>query len=160
KGKQARQGPVKLRAVRATSERDKHPLAAAVDGDKKTGWAAAGPGKGQVAVFTTEGAAGFDGGAVLTLTLKFEGQHALGRLRVSLSTSSGEPPLDGPTAPQNGPELLAALASEKGQVTAKNRPAVARWYGTFDPQAGQVYAAEERHAKQEPQPQLVGVFAA
>jgi hypothetical protein len=153
--------PVKLRPARASFEQPGQPLAAAL-ADKAKGWSIAGAaGKDHAAVFETEAEVGFDGGTVLTLTLKFASpETAIGRVRLDLSTAPRPVQLAGASAPQNAREIRTLLDAEKGPLTDRNREPIVRWYRRFDPRAREVYEALEQHASQEPKPRLVGVFAA
>ncbi|HKI31637.1 MAG TPA: PSD1 and planctomycete cytochrome C domain-containing protein [Gemmataceae bacterium] len=152
--------PVKLRAVKATFEQADHPLSAALV-EKGKGWSVGGAaGRGHAAVFETEGAVGFDGGTVLTLTLTFASDEAaIGRPRLALSTAR-QPVLDGAAAPQNVHEIQALLSAEKGDLNERNREAVLRWYQPLDAKYRELIVAVEAHARQEPQPRLSPVFAA
>jgi hypothetical protein len=153
--------PVKLRAVQASAEAKGHPLSATLDVDKKSGWAPAEAGKDARALFEIEGDVGFDGGTLLTLTLKFEGDGAaLGRFRFAFSSRSRPVPLEEAADLQHAWELLALLGSDEGRVTPQNRAAVSRWFRGVDQETEKVLAAEEAHARQQPQPALATVFAA
>ncbi|MBL8793254.1 MAG: DUF1553 domain-containing protein [Planctomycetia bacterium] len=153
--------PVKLKPVQATHEQQSYALAGTVDADKKSGWAVAPEmGKDHAAVFETEGEVGFDGGTVLTVTLKFEGDHfALGRPRLSFTTAPQPAKLEGTLALQHAQELAALLEQEK-EVTDQNRARFARWFRPLDAEVDKLYKAVEEHAKKEPQPQLATVFVA
>jgi len=157
----AKATPVKLANPRATFEQENYAVAKTLDADKKSGWAVSPQiGKDQAAIFDTAEPVGFDGGTILTVTLKFEGDHyALGRPRISITTMP-EVKLDGAVALQHAQEVAALLALHEGQVTDQNRAQVARWFRTLDPETGKVYAAMEAHAKLEPQPKLAQLFAA
>lgn len=152
---------VKLKAARASSEAKGAPLTATLDANKKSGWSPAETGKEASAVYEIDGNVGFAAGTLLTLTLKFEGDGAsLGRFRVAFATDKKSPAQDDPLALQHAWELHALLAAEAGKVTDKNRSAVSRWFRAFDADTEKVLADEETHAKKEPQPPLVTVFAA
>jgi hypothetical protein len=161
-GAKAKPVPVKLRAAQATFEEKDRPLAAALTGDKKTGWSIGGAvGKNHAAVLEAEAPIGYDGGTVLTVTLKFEsGGFAIGRPRLSISTAPPSVKLDGPAARQNGREILTLLEANQGQLDDKNRAQVVHWFRTIDAQTHKVHDALEQHAKQEPQPNLSAVFVA
>ena len=105
---------VKLRNPAASFSQETHggwPVAAALDGDPKTGWSIDPlEGKPHLAVFETETPVGFPGGTTLQFVLQ-QGSvagHNLGRLR--LSATAAKPPLPSP-AP-SGPRSLVV----KGQV--------------------------------------------
>jgi hypothetical protein len=154
--------PVKLRAAKATANDPKHPLAAALDPDKKTGWSVgAQSGKDHAALFEIDGEVGFDGGSILTVTLKFDDNFSIGRLRLALSTAAHPAKLDGSAEHQHATELrsLASIKKE-APLPPELRPSIVRWLRRFDKQVDEVYGAVERHAKEEPQPKLVDVFSA
>lgn len=152
---------VKLKAARASFEAPGFPLAAALGTDKKKGWSVAGQaGKDHVAVFETATPVGFEGGTVLTLVLKFEGEgFGIGKARVAIGKT---PPaaLAGDAALQHAQEVRTLLAAQKGEVNDQNRAAVARWFRGFDPQLSQLADAVDQHTKLTPQPKLVDAFVA
>jgi hypothetical protein len=151
---------VKLKAVHATAEDPKFPLAAAVDNDPKTGWTAAGiTGKDQVAALSFEGDIGFEGGTVLTVTLKFDGGHAIGKARLAITTIPGVG-LQAGAVRQVGVELLTVLRPSQGVWKSEQRDLVAPWIRKLNADAERVYGAVDRHAKEEPKPNLIDVFAA
>jgi hypothetical protein len=159
---QAKPVNVKLKPAAATFEQPGHPLAAALLGDKSPGWSIAGQtGKDHAAIFDIDGSVGFDGGTVLTVTLKFEGSgHGIGRLRLAFTTAPRPAKLDAPALLQNYREIDALLAADKGDVTERNRPALARWFRRFDPEADRLLSAVDASARGEPKPNLASVFAA
>lgn len=154
--------PVKLRAVKASAEDAKFPLAGTLDNDKKTGWSVGNlAGKDQAAAFEIDGDVGFDGGTMLTLTLRFENENfAIGRPRVSISTLAPPAKLEGSADLQHAAELLALQRPPQTQLEVEQRAAAARWLRKFDASVDAVYRAVEEHAKKEPQPTLLNVFAA
>ena len=153
--------PVKLRAGKATYEAQGHPLAAAVDADKSTGWSIAGQtGKAHAAIFEINPVAGFDGGTVLTLNLTFAKGQALGRLRLGLGTSAKPASLSGDAMPQAGAELRSIMQASAGKVTDTNRAAVRHWVSLLDAKARHIETAIADHARQEPKPNLQTIFAA
>src|SRR5262249_8186630 len=153
--------PVKLTAGSATFEADKHPIAAPLVGDKKSGWSVAGQtSKDHAAIFGIEGEVGHDNGTILTLTLRFEtGHFGMGRPRISFATTDSAK-LDAPHGLQHAQELRTLLDKTEGQINDQNRAAVVRWDRGLDPEANKVYAAVEEHAKEEPQPKLIPAFVA
>ena len=152
---------VKLKAVAATTETPDGALAAAIDGDPKTGWVVtANAGKDVAALFETQGEVGFESGTTLTIMLKFERDNlALGRPRVAIGLMPSPAKLDAPALPQRETELWTLLDSSKGAITAENRDAVVRWFRTVDPGANEVFATVETHASKAPSQNLVPVFA-
>jgi Protein of unknown function (DUF1553)/Protein of unknown function (DUF1549)/Planctomycete cytochrome C len=161
-GAKAKPAPVKLRAAQATFEQKDRTIAAAIAGDKKSGWSVGGEtGKSHAAVFETETEVGHDGGSVLTVTLKFESDgFAMGRPRLAIATSPRPVKLDGPAALQNAREVLALLEASQGQLDDKNRAQVTRWFRALDVDTNKVHDAVEQHDKQTPEPKLSPAFVA
>ncbi len=153
---------VKLRAAKATAEAEKFPLSATLDNNKKTGWSIGGQvGKDHAAIFDIDGDLGFDGGTILTVTLKFEADNfAIGKPRLAISTAAPPVKLDGTADHQHAAELLAALGPTMKPFTPVQLASLVRWMRRVDPQINGVYKAVEQHAKTEPQPNLIDVFAA
>lgn len=151
---------VKLKVGAVTAQSANAPLAAAIDGNAKTGWSVgASKDKAHAAVFEFEGDIGFDGGTVLTVTLKFDGDAApIARPRLAIAT--GPAPLDGTAEAQLVSELRTVLAATKGEWKPEQRSSALPWWRKIDAKADAIYQALETHAKQEPQPKLVNVFSA
>lgn len=112
-----------------------------------------------LAAFETEGSVGFDGGTVLTLTVSAKGLSP-GQAGLSLTTAARPVSAAGAAGPQNVGEFVTLLAKEKDALTAKNRAGVLHWLRRLDAEVDKVYLPLEEHAKQEPKPNLVDVFAA
>jgi hypothetical protein len=153
--------PVKLRAAKASVEPDKFALPATLDNDKKTGWSiGALAGKDHAAVFEFDGDVGYEGGTILTVTLKFEADNfAMGKPRLGITTAPHPAKLDGTADHQHAAELLTVLGAMK-ELTALQLRSAVRWMRRVDPQISSVYLAVEKHAKSEPKANLVDVFAA
>lgn len=159
----AKPAAVKLRPGPVTFEAADARLLGALDADKKTGFAISGEtGKDHAAIVNCETPiAGFDGGTVLTITLKFEGGiGALGKMRLSLGTVAPFPALTAKADLQNAWEIAALLKSHGGTVTDQNRDAIAGWHRVFDPELAKHLDAVEEHAALEPKPKLVDGFVA
>jgi hypothetical protein len=152
---------VKLKAGQASAQDPKFQLAAALDGNPKTGWSVGNlTGKDQAARFDFEGDVGFDGGTVLTITLKFDNDnYAIARPRLAITTTASAP-LTGAAEQQTATELLTALRPTQGVWKTEQRTAIAPWARKLDSRAEEVYGAIDRHDKAEPPPKLVDVFAA
>lgn len=111
------------------------PVAKAIDGDKRTGWAIDAPSrhKSGVAWFASSKPFGFAGGTELRFRLRFEdehAQHALGRSRLAVSTD--------PAAAKPGdfipPEISSILAIAEEQRTKTQRDGLQKYYReTFSP---------------------------
>ncbi|HEV7223218.1 MAG TPA: DUF1549 domain-containing protein, partial [Pirellulales bacterium] len=82
---------VKLANAKATFEQKGLAVAGAIDDDANSAWAVDPEfGKNHAAVFECETPIGFDGGARLTFTLKFDNNtgHSIGRPRLSVTTAA------------------------------------------------------------------------
>ena len=151
---------VQLRNPRATFEQKGLPVAAAIDGDEKSGWAVDPQfGKDHAAVFAMEKPVGFDGGSVLTVTLKFKNNagHQIGRPRLSISTAAAPVSLTADAIPQSA---LTALSTPRDQRTAEQSAALLRWYRTIDPEWRRLNARVQEHLAKAPKPNRVKVLVA
>jgi hypothetical protein len=153
--------PVKLKAGQASAQDPKFPLSAAIDNNPKTGWSVGNvAGKDQAATFDFEGDIGFDGGTAFTITLKFEGDnYAIAKSRFAISTTAAAP-LAGAAEPQATNELVTTLALSMGIWKVEQRDVISQWARKLNSDAERIYGAVNRHAKDEPKPNLVDVFAA
>jgi hypothetical protein len=148
---------VTLRPIAATAQDEKYPLAATIDGDRTTGWSISKDlGKDHAALFEVDGDVGFDGGTILTFSLKYQDEYfAIGRTRIAISTAPAK--LGDAVALQHAGELHIAAYAD---IQASQREAIGRWLRKFDKQVDDVYRAVEEHAKTKPQPKLATVFSA
>ena len=150
---------VKFKPGKATFEQAGNTLAAALDGDPKTGWSVGGAtGKNHAATFVAETPFGFEGGTTLSIVLKFEGAFAAGRVRLAITT--GEAGLGGVARPQSGGEILTLVAAQGGKLEGKNRAAIVRWFRKVDAVTEQAFATVERSQAKQPKPPLLPVFSA
>jgi mono/diheme cytochrome c family protein len=129
--------PLKLVAVRATHEQNGGGLsvAASIDGDPdKTGWAVDGGGIGsdQAAVFVFDKPLAKD--ALLSLRLRFHlnGQHSIGRLRLSVADAAEADFETGRGAPRTLVEGAAALGVGAEALTEAQREALREWFAGRD----------------------------
>jgi hypothetical protein len=162
-GGKGKSTPVKLRPVAASSEAKDQPLAAAVDGDAKTGWAIepSGLGQNQAAHFEIVGDLGNAAGLQLTIVLKFDGKsHAIGRPRVAISTRNEPRDLAGPSELQHAHEATLVLRAADGKLNPANQPLVSRWYRRLDADYDALHKTVEEHARKTPTPNLVSAFVA
>lgn len=159
--KGARTTPViKLRADKATFEQAGNALAGAVDTNNKTGWSVGGAtGKDHAAVFVAEKPFGFEGGTVLTLTLKFERDFAAGRIRLGLTTAKDAKAED-KTEPQPRREILSLLAEQNGKFDGKHRPQITDWFRRVDTRTEEIFAPVDRSLLNEPKMPQDPVFSA
>jgi hypothetical protein len=158
--------PVALKLVnpRATFEQKGLPVAAAIDADKKSGWAVD-PEVGQdhAAVFdfdtplTGEGEG--EGGVLLTFTLEFKNnkKHGIGRPRLSVTNRPRPVELDGDSMPE---KVLRTLDARKGALTAAQKETLLTWYRTLDRQWQRLLADIAAHLKTKAQPPLTKVLIA
>jgi mono/diheme cytochrome c family protein len=145
--------PVKLCNPRVTFAQKGLPIAAAIDDDPKSAWAVDPQfGKDHAAAFDTEAEVGFDGGTVVTFTLKFENNagHQIGRTRLALATAPRPAALDGERISE---AVLKALAADK--PTDEQRGILLAWYGPKDDGWKQLNQKVVDHQKTEPKPHLV-----
>jgi hypothetical protein len=108
------------------------PVAAAIDGDAKTGWAVDPQyGKPHTAVFETKQDTGGDGGSTLTFVLEqnYGSQHTIGRFRIS-ATTSGRPVRVG-GLPDPIAKLLAVPAEQR---TQQQKDELAKYYRSIAPE--------------------------
>ncbi len=140
--------PVSWGAASADFSQDKWPVAAAIDGDAKTGWAVSPQfGKQHVAVFETKSDLDISDEATLTVILdqQYGSQHTIGRFRLSATTMPRPVQLDG--FPD---EVAAVLAKPYAQRTNAEQKKLVAQYVTLDPELAKLRQAETEHAKQAP----------
>jgi hypothetical protein len=153
---------VQLTDPRATFEQAGLPIAAAIDGDPKSGWAVDPQfGKNHAAVLNLAQAVGFEGGTRLICTLKFENNagHNIGRPRLAISTAA-TPDLEGDPQPEAVVAALAAIASGKplGELEAAQQAALREYHKGTVPQWRQLQQAVQDHLAQAPKPKLTKVM--
>lgn len=148
---------VKLVGARATFEQKGLPVAAAIDGDAKSGWAVDPEfGKDHAAVFETAQPIGFAGGTVLTFTLHFDNNtgHSIGRPRLALTTLNAPVPLTGDAVPDGAERLLALLKSGERPLTDQEWAVLLKWYRTLDPEWRRLNEQVRADLARAPQPRL------
>ncbi len=158
---------LKLRNARATFEQTKPslPVAAAIDGDKSTGWAVDPQvGRTQAASFDLDApVAGYDGGTTFTFRLEFRNNkgHAIGRPRISIapviSNAAGDAPqpaLNAPGVAEIAAEALTALArpgdEKPAEISAPQHAALLAWYAAQDPDWQRLNDAVQSHLARAP----------
>ncbi|MDB5352788.1 MAG: Planctomycete cytochrome [Planctomycetota bacterium] len=137
---------------KASFEQPGLPITAAVDADKKSGWAVDPQfGKDHAAVFEIGGDVRPDGGATLVFALDFQGNtgHNFGKFRLSVTDAPRPVGLDGSGLPMN---VAAILLKPRDRRTAEEGAAVLSWYKTIDPEWRALKIASEEHAKNAPKP--------
>ena len=142
--------PVELAAANADFSQDQWPVAAAIDGDLKTGWAIVPHvGKRHLAVFETK--ADLDAADDTTLTVvldqQYGMQHTIGRFRLSATTMPRPVKADG--LPDDVAAILPITADQR---TDDQRQKLLAYYATIDPELMKLRQAETEHAKQAPAP--------
>lgn len=153
---------IKLINPKATFEQKGLPVAAAIDGDKKSAWAIDPQfGKDHAAVFELKKPLDCQAGATITFTLKFENNdnHNIGRPRLSVSA------LPGPFEPA-GEAALEKLIADVNQVlktpadahSAAQKQTLLTWYRSTDSEWRRLSAAVDEHLKKSPKPELTKVL--
>src|SRR6185437_11553699 len=79
---------------------------------------------------------------------------------VAISTAGRQVTPAEDSAPQNAREIVAQLDLQKGNITSKNREQIIRWFRNLDEPTLAAYRPVQAHARLEPKPALVDVFAA
>jgi hypothetical protein len=150
--------PAKSQAVslvdpRATFEQSGLPIAAAIDGDDRSGWAIDPQfGKDHAAAFRFAQPIGFPQGSRLTIQLRFRGndRHNFGRTRLALSTAQEPPELSAEGLPAT---ILTARALPVAERSAGQQRQLLAWYGSrHDAEWQKLNQTVVDHAAQEPQP--------
>jgi mono/diheme cytochrome c family protein len=147
--------PLKLRNARATFEQRGLPVAAVIDADEKSAWAVDPQfGKNHAAVFEIESPLTFDGGAVLTFTLKFNNNngHNIGRPRLSITTLPSPAPLDAEAMPT---AVATALRIPAEKRTREQTTALLAWYRNLDPEWRKINQPVQEHLAKQPKPTTV-----
>jgi hypothetical protein len=125
-GKNEAAQPVPLQNAAADFSQNAWPVAAAIDGNPKSGWAIAPQfGKPHVAVFETRQNIGFKDGTTLTFTFdqNFGTKHTLGRFRLSATTAAR--PIKLNPLPDDVAKILAVAPATR---TAAHKDELARYY--------------------------------
>jgi hypothetical protein len=150
--------PLKLVNPRATFEQKGLPVASALSGDKKKGWAVDPEfGRDHAAVFELESS--LDGEAVLTFTLEFKNnkKHSIGRPRLAVTTRPPPVALDSDCTPE---KVLRTLDQRQGAVTAEQKQILLKWYRTLDRQWQRLLADVAAHERAKPPPPLIKALVA
>ncbi len=141
---------VTFTAAHATFEQAGLPAAAAIDGDRTSGWAVDPQfGRDHALILTCARPCGFPGGTVLVATLHFDNNtgHGIGRPRLAATTGPAAI-LDGATVPEG---LRGALKLTPAQRSAAQQAALLSWFGPHDLDWRRLSAAAEQHRSQRPQ---------
>jgi hypothetical protein len=138
--------PVALHKAAADFSQDGYPVASAIDGNPKSGWAVV-PAVSQrhVAVFETREPITSTSGVTLIFTLdqRYEGKdHNIGRFRLSVTTAKSPVPLDG--EPDSIARILA-LAVEKRSPAQKSE--LMQYYRGMDEEWAKIAEQAARHTR-------------
>ena len=128
---------VKLIRPQATFSQDSFPIANAIDGNPKTGWAISPQlGRAQTAVFELQNKIGATEGGTLTVTIQQNhgGQHTIGKFRISVTTSRPPILLKG-NVPQ---DIAKILEVPKEQRTPEQQAAVVNHVRSLDAELGRL----------------------
>ena len=151
--------PVKLLHARATFEQKGLPISSVTDDSPKSAWAVDPQfGKNHAASFELERPVGFEGGTLVTCTLKFENNtgHNIGRPRLSLTDAEPKDMLGltDPARPAGVTRILAALDAGQTPLTETDLQTLSGWYRTIDPQWQTLNRRVKDHLAAAPQPQM------
>jgi hypothetical protein len=152
--------PIKVKLVnpKATFEQKGLPVSAAIDGDKKSGWAIDPQfGKDHGAVFELESPLGFEAGTLLTFTLRFEtnDSHSIGRPRLSITTALTPASIEGDAGPHDLVlEVSRILEIPAERRSDQQRSSLLKWYASIDSDWQKLDQAVREHAQKKPKPNL------
>lgn len=150
--------PISLSDPQATFEQSGLPVAAAVDGDKKTCWAVDPKfGENHAARFRISPQSPLAGRVSLQFVLDFQNnnKHALGRVRLSLASGDAAPDLAGESMPL---AARAALGKPADQRTPQETSALLAWFAPRDSQWVLLDQEVREFEKQRPQPRMTKVM--
>jgi hypothetical protein len=146
---------IKLRSPRGTFEQTKLPLSAAIDENESSAWAVDPQvGQSHAAAFELAEPLANDAGVTLSFQLDFKNnkQHAIGRLRLSVSAEPAAEVVAGSGVPE---PVVTALHTAAEKRTAEQSDRLLAWYRHRDGGWQELDAKRAEHAKREPQPKLV-----
>jgi hypothetical protein len=134
--------PIVLKNAQADFAQEGLAVAGAIDNNRATGWAIAPEfGKPHTAYFQLATPLNLPTGATLTVTMaqEFGGQHALGRFRLSLTTSKSLS-LEGPPA-----AIVKLLGIEPGKRTPQQKTELANYYRSQDAELSRLRQLAAEH---------------
>ncbi len=144
---------LKLTQPRATFEQGGLPLAAAIDGDRRSGWAVDPQfGKDHAGAFIVESAPNYPGGTRLEFVLEFRTNtsHTIGTFRLSASGDTPALPLNGPALPGEAKDLLLGKA-----VDDAGKAKVTKWLLAQNPERVKLSKEVEAYHKAKPTPKTI-----
>ena len=145
----------------ASSPSPGQPISAALDTNPKSGWAVDPQfGKDHSAAFELETPVGFDGGTILTFTLKFDGNtgHNIGRSRLSICTEKQPLALDAPAIPERVTATLAKADAGNNSLSDQERRILLEWYRLQDAEWKSLNAKVRQHLALAPKPPIEKVL--
>jgi hypothetical protein len=151
---------VALKNPRATFEQKGLPIKATIDADPKSAWAVDPQfGKDHAATFDLNTPTGFDGGTILTFTLKFNNNvgHNIGRLRLSISNQAKTPELAAPGLPASVRDVIGIPATKR---TNEQTSTLLAWARTLDAEWRTLNEKRLQHHAKAPQPTRIKTLAA
>jgi len=151
---------LQFKNARATFEQKGLPIKAAIDADPKSAWAIDPQfGKDHAATFELDSPAGFEGGSILTVTLKFNNNdgHSIGRPRVSITNGGEIPALTAPGVSAQVRDVLRLPASERN---AEQNARLLKWARTLDGEWRALNEKRMQHLAKAPQPTKVKALVA
>jgi mono/diheme cytochrome c family protein len=146
---------LKLQNPRATFEQQGLPIKSALTNDTQSGWAVDPEfGKDHAASFDVDNPVAFEGGTVLTFTLKFRNNvnHAIGRPRLSVTGLATPVELTGAALPAS---VFSVLKTPAEKRTVEQSATLAKWYRQFDPEWKALNQKSQEHLAQAPKPSVV-----
>jgi hypothetical protein len=148
KAEPAKSQPVALQNAVADFSQQGFAVASAIDGNTGTGWATS-PRFGQTntAVFETKANAGSGGGTILTVTMQYnytDGQHSIGRFRLSVTNSPRPIKLKGGGPPAAIVNLVKIPADKRN---AQQKAQLAAHFRTLDPEFARRKQALANHSR-------------
>jgi hypothetical protein len=156
KGNPAQSMPVALQNASADFSQDAWAAPGAIDGNEATGWALMPMvGKSHELVAETASPVGGTGGSILSFTVSHQypdGQHNLGRFRLSVSTSPH--PATGNTLPA---DVLAALAVPADQRSDAQKQLLAQHYRALDGELARLTSELKRSEDELKNRRLIGL---
>jgi hypothetical protein len=152
----AKSAKVELGNATADFSQESWAVAGAVDGNPGTGWAVSPKfGEAHTAIFETKSDIAHDGGSVLTISMlqQFpDGQHLLGRFRISVTTSPR--PFGAKKLPD---DIAAILKKPAGERSADEAAKLATLYRSMDGELAALQAEVKRSEDQLKNQRLVGL---
>ncbi|HTN77124.1 MAG TPA: DUF1553 domain-containing protein, partial [Pirellulaceae bacterium] len=147
---------VDLTTATADFSQESWQVAGAIDGNEGTGWAISPEfNKPHFAIFETRNDIAHEGGSLLTLSLVqhyADGQHTLGKFRISATTSKR--PLNANKLPE---PIVVALKVPADQRSPEQAKLLSDYYRTLDGELTKLTADLQRSAEQLKNQRLVGL---